>query len=68
MNNQVPKYVTQARASSILGMPETEFRRISKESGLGHVERVGNEEETYFTFEELQAIWTLAAAQMPVVR
>jgi hypothetical protein len=33
MNNQVPKYVTQARASFLLGIPEAEFRRISKESG-----------------------------------
>jgi hypothetical protein len=30
MNNQIPKYVTQARASFLLGIPEAEFRRISK--------------------------------------
>jgi len=66
MNNQVPKYFTQARASSLLGMPEAEFERISKESGLGHVERAGNEKETYFTYEELQQICTLAAHQMVV--
>jgi len=41
-----PKYFTQARASFLLGMPEAEFDRISKESGVGHVERAGNEEET----------------------
>jgi len=56
MNNQVPKYVTRARASLMLGIPEAELSRISKESGLGHVERVGNQEETYFTYEELQRI------------
>ncbi len=56
MNNQVPKYVTRARASLMLGIPEAELIRISKESGLGHVERVGNQEETYFTYEELQRI------------
>ena len=67
MNNQVPKYVTQARASFLLGIPEAEFRRISKESGLGHVERVGNEEETYFTYEELQRICMLAAHQVQAV-
>ncbi len=67
MNNQVPKYVTQARASFLLGMPEAEFRRISKESGLGHVERAGNEEETYFTYEELQRICKLAAHQTQAV-
>ena len=54
MNNQVPRYVTQARASFLLGIPEAEFRRISKQSGLGRVERAGNEEETYFTYEELR--------------
>jgi hypothetical protein len=68
MNNQVPRYVTQARASLLLCMPEAEFRRISKESGLGHVERAGNEEETYFTYEELQRICMLAVGQMQSVQ
>ncbi len=67
MNNQVPKYVTQARASFLLGIPEVELSHISKESGLGHVERAGNEEETYFTYEELQRICKLAAHQMQAV-
>jgi hypothetical protein len=64
MNNQVPKYVTQARASLLLGIPEAELGRISNESGLGLVERAGNEEETYFTYEELRRICMLAAHQM----
>jgi hypothetical protein len=64
MNNQVPRYVTEARASFLLGIPEAEFRRISRESGLGHVESNGSEEETYFTYEELQRICMLAAHQM----
>jgi hypothetical protein len=68
MNNQVLKYVTQAKASFLLGIPETEFRRISKESGLGRVERVDNEEETYFTYEELQRIRMHAAHQLQAVR
>src|SRR5689334_17948093 len=29
MNHQVPKYVTRARASLMLGIPETELNRIS---------------------------------------
>ena len=66
-NNQVPKYVTQARASFLLGISEAKFRRISKQSGLGRVERAGNEEETYFTYEELQRICKLAAEQMQAV-
>jgi hypothetical protein len=67
MNNQVQKYVTQARASFLLGIPEAEFRRISKQSGLGRVERAGNEEETYFTYEELKRICMLASGQLQAV-
>ncbi len=63
MNHQVPKYVTRGRASLMLGIPETELNRISKESGLGHVERAGKQEETYFTYEEVQRICMLAANQ-----
>ena len=66
MNNQVPKYVTRARASLMLGIPEAELSRISKESGLGHVESVGNQEETYFTYEELQRICMDAARHVQV--
>jgi hypothetical protein len=64
MSNQVPKYVTRARASLMLGMPEAELRRISKESGLGQVERAGSQEETYFTYEELRRICMVAAHQL----
>ena len=64
MNNQVPKYVTRARASLMLGITEAELSRISKESGLGRVERAGNQEETYFTYEELQQICIAATTQV----
>jgi hypothetical protein len=64
MSNQVPKYVTRARASLMLGIPETDLSRISKESGLGLVERAGNHEETYFTYEELQRIGMVVAHQL----
>jgi len=64
MKNPVPKYVTQARASLMLGITETELSRISKESGLGRVERAGNQEETYFTYEELQQICIAATTQV----
>ena len=60
MNNDVPKFVTEARASYVLGIPQVDLRRISKESGLGHLERAGNEEEMYFTYEELRRIFHLA--------
>ncbi len=64
MSNQVPKYVTRARASLMLGIPEAYLSRISEESGLGRVERAGNQEETYFTYEELQRICMVAAHQL----
>jgi hypothetical protein len=67
MNNQVPKYVTQARASFMLGIPEAELSRISNESALGHVEHAGSEEVTYFTYEELQRICVLAGHQTQAV-
>ncbi len=51
----------------MLGIPEAELSRISKESGLGQVERAGNQEERYFTYEELQRICMLTAHQMQVV-
>jgi hypothetical protein len=60
LNNDVPKFVTQARASFLLGIPQEDLRRISEESGLGHLERAGNEEEMYFTYEELRRICQLA--------
>jgi hypothetical protein len=56
MNSQVPKYVTQGRAALLLGIPENELSRISSESGLGHTERAGGREETFFTYEELRQI------------
>jgi hypothetical protein len=44
----------------MLGIHEAELSRISKESRLGHVERAGNQEETYFTYEELRRICMVA--------
>jgi hypothetical protein len=62
MDNQIPKYVTQARASYLLGLPMQELSRISHESGIGHVERAGNEVVLFFTYEELQKICVLASS------
>jgi hypothetical protein len=59
LSNDVPKFVTQARASYMLGIPQDDLRRISEESGLGHLERAGNKEEMYFTYEELRQICQL---------
>ena len=64
MNNQVPKFVTQGRASLLLGIPEDELSRISNESGLGHTERAGDQKETFFTYEELRKICMLTVHQV----
>jgi len=56
MNNEIPKYVTRARAAYLLGLPVEELSRISHETGIGHMERAGNKEEWFFTYEELQKI------------
>jgi hypothetical protein len=64
MNNQVPKYVTQGRASLLLGIPEDELSRISSESGLGHTERAGDQKETFFTYEELRQICVMALQEV----
>ena len=55
------RYVTQERAAALLGIPEHELCRISEESGLGHKERAGNEEEVFFTYEELRQICQMTA-------
>jgi hypothetical protein len=64
MDNQVPKYVTQGRAAMLLGIPEDELIRISHESGLGHTERAGNQEETFYTYEELRKICLISTQQV----
>jgi len=56
MDSPLPKYVTQGRAAMLLGIPEAELSRISNESGLGHTERAGDQEEIFFTYEELRKI------------
>jgi len=63
-NNEIPKYVTQARAAYLLGLPVEEISRISREAGIGHLERAGVKEEWYFTYEELQKICVLATSQL----
>ena len=60
MNNEIPKYVTRARAAYLLGLPVEELSRISQETGIGHMERAGNKEEWFFTYEELQKICIFA--------
>ena len=61
MKNTDLRYVTQERAAALLGIPENELSRISQESGLGHRERAGNQEEIFFTYQELRQICQMTA-------
>jgi hypothetical protein len=63
MENRIPRYVTQSRAAYLLGLSVAEISRISQETGLGHLERAGKQEERFFTYEELQQICVLATQQ-----
>src|SRR5207244_10862541 len=64
MKTQELKYVTRRRAAVLLGLSEMELSRISSESGFGHKEVAGEQEETYFTYEELRQICMLAVHQV----
>jgi hypothetical protein len=64
MDNQVPKYVTQERAALLLGIPEEELSRISSESELGHTVRAGDQEDTFFTYEELKQVCLLSTHRL----
>ena len=66
MENQIPKYVTQARAAYLLGLPVDELSRISQETGIGHMEQVGNVVEWFFIYEELQRICAFATQEHAV--
>lgn len=63
MDNHIPRYVTQSRAAYLLGLSVEEINRISHEVGIGHLERAGQEEERFFTYEELQQICVLATQE-----
>ena len=56
MKTPETKYVDQGRAAALLGIPEADLCRISREIGLGHKEQDGTKEKRYFTYEELRKI------------
>jgi len=64
MKHQELKYVPRRRASVLLGISEAELARISSESGLGHKEFAGSQEETFFTYDELRQICLMATYQV----
>ncbi len=67
MKNEIPKYVTRARAAFLLGLPAEEIGRISQETGIGHREQSGGSEEVFFTYAELQKICVLATTDVNTV-
>ncbi len=64
MKSQELKYVTRRRAAVLLGISENELSRISSETGFGHKEQAGEEEDTFFTYEELRQICMVAVHQV----
>ncbi len=60
MNGHELKFVTRRRAAVLLGISEAELRRISSESGFGRTEIAGEQEDTFFTYEELRQICVLS--------
>lgn len=61
MNANIPDHVDEYRAAVLLGMPQSELRRYSRVSGLGHVESDGKGQKVVFTYEELRRICLLVA-------
>ncbi len=45
----------------LLGLSTGELRRLSRLSGLGHIERNQREERMVYTYEELRRLCLLAA-------
>lgn len=64
MKSQEIKFVTRRRAAVLLGLSELELSQISGQSGLGRTEMAGEQEETYFTYEELRQICLLATTHV----
>ena len=61
MNRNIQDHVDEHRAAVLLGMSESEIRRYSRDSGLGHVENDGHGQKVVFTYEELRRICLLVA-------
>ncbi|HKD52382.1 MAG TPA: hypothetical protein VKB90_16360 [Candidatus Acidoferrum sp.] len=61
MNGSIREHVDERRAAILLGMPQSELRRYSRASGLGHVENDGKGQRVFFTYEELRRICLLVA-------
>ncbi len=60
LQQQAIKFVTTRRAALLLGISVDELRQLSRDSGLGHTEVAGQQEDTYFTYAELRQICLLS--------
>jgi hypothetical protein len=60
VTNRIPNFVTRPGASLLLGIAEGDLSGIAKKLGLGRSVSAGDQEETYFTYEELQRIRMIA--------
>jgi hypothetical protein len=60
-NGHMQDRVDEHRAAVLLGLPESELRRYSQASGLGHMEIDDEGQKVVFTYEELRRICLLAA-------
>ncbi len=54
--------IDEHRAALLLGLSPEELRRLSRLSGLGHLEKSESSERMVFTYEELRRICLLAVA------
>lgn len=61
MDGNIPDHVDEYRAAVLLGLPQSELRRYSRASGLGHVEKDDQGQKMVFTYEELRRICLLVA-------
>lgn len=61
MNRNIRDQVDEYRAAVLLGTPQSELRRYSRASGLGHIESDDKGQKVVFTYEELRRICLLVA-------
>lgn len=60
-NGHMQDRVDEHHAAVLLGLPESELRRYSRASGLGHVENDDEGQRVVFTYEELRRLCLLVA-------
>ena len=61
MSMNLQDRVEEHKAAVLLGLPATELRRLSRLSGIGHLEENDHGQEMIFTYEELRRLCLLTA-------